>query len=99
MAQCRSNTQHSLGSHVISAEIDTMRQNKEDELLTGFQTPVWVEVFLDLSGISDFLDRIEKERERRLPGSNYQNPYPEIFATVVSLQFEITTAIVIVLNC
>lgn len=95
----RSKSQQSIGSHMMSGEIDATKQTKDEELLTRFQTPQWVEIFLDLSGIADFLDRIEKERERRLPGSNYQNPFPEIFTAVVSMHFELTTAFVIIMNC
>jgi len=94
-----SKSQHSIGSQMLQAEMD-MKQNKQQEqLMTGFQTPAWVEVLFDLCGITDLLDRIQKERERRLPGSNYQNPFPELFAMVVSVQFEFMTAFLIIMNC
>jgi len=53
---------------------------------------------LALTGLSSLLDWIHDEREKRAD-ETYQNPNMEIYEFVTSMGFEMTVAVVILLNC
>lgn len=72
--------------------------NEDMAAITEFKIPEWAEICLAITGISELQYKIEEERERRAD-EYYQNPHPEINAIVASMNFEVTVALVIVLNC
>jgi Na+-transporting methylmalonyl-CoA/oxaloacetate decarboxylase gamma subunit len=81
----------------LAEELDAPK--KEEAPITEFGFPPALEVLLDLFGVNDLIHSIEQERERRLPGNNYQNPFPDIFLLVASERFEALVAWMILANC
>lgn len=66
--------------------------------ITEIKVPEFVDIFFALTGVSDVMYKVERERNRRSE-EGYQNPYLEIEEIVLSQNFEVFIGAVIVFNC
>lgn len=85
--------------HFATGQMEEQPEEEDEEfqVVTNIKVPEFMEVFFALTGLSDILYRMEKEKERRCD-ETFQNPYAEVEELVMSMFFEVIVALVIVFN-
>lgn len=86
------------GTERISSRHLARHGGENLQCITEIRNPEWVENLLAFTGISGLVFRIGEERQRRAD-EFYVNPHPKIHSVVISMNFEVFIACVIILNC